>query len=192
MRELTYYVACSIDGFIARANGSFDYFLTEGDHLQDIVQSFPETLSTHWRAMLAVDTENRVFDTVLMGRATYEVGVREGMTSPYKHLRQYLFSRTMKASPDPEVELVRDQPLAAVRRLKQDTGKAIWLCGGAKLATELFPEIDELILKVNPVVIGSGIPLFSNEVPATRFDLASVKTYASGVVILRYRRQPQL
>jgi hypothetical protein len=45
-----------------------------------------------------------------MGRRTYEVGLKIGLTSPYGHLAQYLFSRTMAASPDPSVELLRGDP----------------------------------------------------------------------------------
>jgi hypothetical protein len=71
MRDLTYYVACSLDGFIARSNGSFDFFLMEGDHLEDIVESFPETIPTHSRKALGVSGGNRVFDTVLMGRGDW-------------------------------------------------------------------------------------------------------------------------
>ena len=80
MRELIYYVATSLDGFIARKDGSFDDF-----DWDEVVSDF---LS---------DLEN--FGTVLMGRKTYEVGLREGKTSPYPNMRQILFSRTMKASP---------------------------------------------------------------------------------------------
>jgi dihydrofolate reductase len=94
----------------------------------------------------------------------------------------------MEASLSPDVELVRDEPLALVRRLKEDAGKSIWLCGGANLAAELFPEIDELILKVHPAVIGSGLPLFAREVPATRFGPVSTKRCRSGVVRSSYRR----
>jgi len=187
MRELKYYVACSVDGFIARSNGSFDYFLTEGQHLADLFTSFPETVPTHMRQALQVDAENRCFDTVLMGRRTYEVGSDAGFTSPYGHLRQCLFSRTMRESPDPNVELVSSDPLSFVRQLKQETGKDIWLCGGAELATVLFSEIDELILKVNPVVLGNGIPLFSAAVEPESLSLVSSMIYPNGFILTRYR-----
>lgn len=88
------------------------------------------------------DTPNRHFDTVLMGRSTYELG----SASPYAHLRQIVFSRTL-TSPDPAVRIETD-PVETVRTLKQeDGGLGIWLCGGADLAGQLLPEIDELIVK---------------------------------------------
>ena len=76
----------------------------------------------------------------------------------------------MTESPDPAVELHRGSPMDLVRRLKAEDGKDIWLCGGAKLSAAVFSEIDELILKINPILIGTGIPLFSGgrgALPAT-------------------------
>jgi dihydrofolate reductase len=189
MRKLIYYVACSVDGFIARRNGSFDYFLNEGEHLADLMTSFPETIPTHLRHLYPVSNENKVFDTVLMGRRTYEVGLDLGFTNPYGHLKQYLFSRSMERSPDENVTLVASDPPAYVRQLKRQPGKDIWLCGGADLAAALFGEIDELILKVNPAVIGSGIPLFSSELKPARMKLISTKPYSNGFVLLHYQVQ---
>jgi dihydrofolate reductase len=186
MRKLVYYVACSLDGFIAREDGSFDFALPDGAHLQDLMRRFPETFPGHLRGALGVSGPNQSFDTVLMGRGTYEVGLTLGITSPYPHLRQYLFSRTITSAPDPGVALMRDDPAATVRRLKQESGKDLWLCGGAKLAAALFGEIDELILKINPVIIGTGIPLVAGRHEA-RVDLVDIHTYANGVMVSRYR-----
>jgi dihydrofolate reductase len=161
MRKLIYYVACTVDRFIARPDGSFDCFPAEGEHIAGLIESFPETVPGHLRGALGVRAANRHFDAVLMGRRTYEVGLAAGVTSPYPHLEQYLFSRTMTEAPDPGVELVPGDAVARVRRLKGQEGKGIWLCGGGDLAAALFPEIDELILKVNPLVLGAGIPLFA-------------------------------
>ena len=76
MRKLVYYVACSLDGFIAREDGAFDFALPEGEHLQDLMRRFPETFSGHLRGALGVTAPNQRFDTVLMGRATYEVALK--------------------------------------------------------------------------------------------------------------------
>jgi dihydrofolate reductase len=143
MRRLIYYVACTVDGFIAREDGSFDCFLTEGEHYDYLFDAFPETFPAHYRAAVGLSAGNRQFDAVLMGRRTYEVGLKLGVTSPYPHLRQYVFSRGMEASPDAGVQLVREDAAAAVRELKREPGKDVWLCGGGELAAELFEEIDE-------------------------------------------------
>lgn len=191
MRQLIYYVACTVDGFIAREDGSFDCFLSEGEHFVDLVKDFPETIPSHLREALGARGENRHFDAVLMGRRTYEVGAALGVTNPYPQMRQYLFSRSFAKSPDREVELISGDAAAKVRELKQEAGRDIWLCGGGELATQLFPEIDELILKVNPVVIGRGIPLFRGEVKPTAVEVVVSKSYSNGFRMVRYRIKHQ-
>lgn len=171
MRKLKYHVACTLDGFIARADGSFDCFLAEGEHVTDYLESF------------------KSYDVVLMGRKTYEVGLQLGVTNPYPMMRQYVFSRTMKQSPDENVTLVSENIADTVRALKQESGQAIYLCGGADLAAVLLAEqlIDEIIIKLNPVLLGSGIPLFSSLIKQAHLDLISSKVYKNGVLLLQYR-----
>ena len=187
MRKLRYYVACTVDRFIAREDGSFDNFLTDGEHFSDLLESFPETLPAHAREALGVHAANKEFDVVLMGRRTYEVALKIGVTNPYPHLEQYVFSRSLNESPDPNVQLITENSIKLVQHLKQQPGKHIWLCGGGDLATRLYDEIDELILKVNPLLLGSGIPLFSKGIPKTNLKLLSHKVYANGFMLLRYR-----
>jgi dihydrofolate reductase len=85
------------------------------------------------------------------------------------------------------VELVSGDAVARVRALKEQPGLGIWLCGGGDLATALFPAIDQMILKVNPVLLGSGIPLFAGVVKQTSLELIDSKAYSNGFVLLRYR-----
>ena len=171
MRKLKYYVASSIDGFIARKDGSFNDFLLEGEAVNDYIESL------------------KLFDIVLMGRKTYEVGLREGKTNPYPMMKSYVFSRSMKQSPDEQVELISENAGELIKNLKKETGKDIYLCGGANLATMLFAEnlIDEIILKVNPFVMGSGIPLFGEVIKPTFLELSDSKIYQNGVVLLHYQ-----
>ncbi|MGC1394878.1 MAG: dihydrofolate reductase family protein [Coleofasciculaceae cyanobacterium] len=187
MRQLKYYIACTVDQFIAREDGSFDFFLFEGEQVADLFASFPETIPAHFRDKLGITSENKCFDAVLMGRRTYEVGLKEGITNPYPQMQQYLFSHSLKESPDQNVELVSTNPLEFVRELKQKSGKDIWLCGGGNLAATLFEEIDEMILKVHPILLGSGIPLFSAVIPQTSLELADSKIYNNGFMLLRYQ-----
>ena len=189
MRELTYYVACSVDGFIAHNNGSHDGFSQDSEYLADIFTSFPETVPSHLRDAMNIRGENKCFDIVLMGRKTYEIGLKEGITNPYSHLKQYLFSRSMKESPDENVELVSENAIELVTGLKNEAGKGIWLCGGADLAATLFANhlIERLILKVNPFLMGSGIPLFSEVISQTALELTNRKIYENGVLLLDYR-----
>ena len=189
MRKLTYYVACSVDGYIAHTDGSHDGFSQDREYFADIFAAFPETVPSHLRDVMGVHAENKWFDVVLMGRKTYEVGLKEGVTSPYSHMKQYLFSRSMQASPDDDVELVSDNAIELVTSLKEESGKGIWLCGGGNLAATLFAHhlIDQLILKVNPFLMGAGIPLFSGVIQQTALELTSRKIYDNGVLLLHYR-----
>jgi len=171
MRKLSYYIASTVDGFISHADGSLEGFLMEGDHAKDFFESL------------------QAYDTVLMGRETYDLGRKFGVTNPYPAMEQYVFSRTLKESPDPAVKLVSENAAGLVRELKSGQGKDIWLCGGANLATQLFAEglIDEVIVKTNPVVFGSGKPLFTGRVKLTALELVDKKFFNNGVVVLRYR-----
>ncbi|GAF48769.1 dihydrofolate reductase [Rhodococcus wratislaviensis] len=192
MRKLVYYAAATIDGFIAGADGSDPtgtIFEIEGDHMPVMIAEYPETVPTHMRAPLGIDAPNKHFDTLLMGRASYQPGLDLGVTSPYAHLRQYVFSTTITESPDPDVEIVSGDPIEKVRELKREDGKDIWLCGGGKLAAAVQPEIDELRIKLNPVAIGTGIPLFDGELGPQRFRLAASRAFESGMIFLTYVRR---
>jgi dihydrofolate reductase len=192
-RKLVYYVACTVDGFIAREDGSFDWALFHGEHLTDLIERFPETFPAHLRQALGVRDKPRRFDTVLMGRKTYEVGLNEGITSPYEPLRQFVISRSIPEIPNSVVRLHRGSALELVRQLKaEEGGKDIWLCGGAKLAGGVFSEIDELILKINPVLIGSGSPLFEGVADTRPTSLTEHKVYGNGFVFARYEFSPRM
>lgn len=187
MRELIYYVASTLDGFIAHEDGSFDGFGWDDEFVADLFATFPETIPAHLQGD-KTSSQNKWFDAVLMGRKTYEVGLREGITSPYPTLDQYVFSQTLKKSPDKQVKLIREKAVDTVEALKQESGKAIWLCGGADLASTFLRAnlIDKLIVKLNPVVFGSGIPLFSKGVEQAALTLTDSKVYNSGHVLLYY------
>jgi len=191
MREVVYHIATTLDGFIARTDGSFSDFPWDEEFIAALMERYPETLPAPMRPN-ATRAENKRFGTVLMGRRTYEVGTDQGLTSPYPTLDQFVVSRTLSESPDPEVSLVTEDAPGFVRRLKADEGLAIWICGGSELATPLLEErlIDRLILKVNPVVFGDGIPLFRGEVASPTLSVASATTFNSGHSIVEYLVSP--
>ncbi|MGQ0774221.1 MAG: methyltransferase domain-containing protein [Pseudonocardiales bacterium] len=87
MRSLVYLVACTLDGYIASLDGATDFFPFEGPQVVDLLAEFPEMFPGHVREPIGITAENQRFDTVLMGRATYEVGQDIGITSPYPEFR---------------------------------------------------------------------------------------------------------
>ncbi len=185
MRELTYYVAVSLDGRIAAPDGTWDAFLTEGDHLAALAAEYTDTVPAHVQRLIGVQSTQDRFDTVVMGWNTYLPGLEEGHPSPYSHLRQVVFSRT-RTEAHPDIELTSEDPVEVVRRLKREEGKGIYLCGGGQLAGALIEEIDRLVLKVNPIVLGDGIPLFAGDYTPRRFALESTRRFELGVLLNEY------
>lgn len=186
-RKLTYYIAASLDGFIAAPEGGFDAFPMPPDIRVAMIEDAPETVPTAYRERAGIaDAPNRRFDTVLMGKGTYRVPLDKGNSNPYSHLRQYVFSRTLE--PNGHVEVVASDAAEFVRGLKAEAGLGIWLCGGGRLAGALIQEIDEIIVKRYPVLFGGGIPLFDGPYRPTAFTLAENRTFDSGAIIQTYRK----
>lgn len=192
LRKLTYFIACSIDGFIGDpagdASSMFKYVNEE--FLDFLKTEYPETISAEGRAVLGLpDAPNQRFDTVVQGRGSYRIALDAGITSPYGHLREYVASRTLGESPDPNVELISGDLVGRIRELKaEDGGLGIWLCGGSQLAGELLDEIDELVIKTYPEVYGSGMPMFGSGFAVTRFALEAVRAFENGVLVRTYSR----
>jgi len=188
MRALTYYVGVSLDGFIAAPDGSFDFFPVDSSVLDLIAAEYPETLPTHVREHLGITAPAVHFDTVVMGRATYAPALEAGITRPYAHLRQYVVSTTLPVSPDPQVHVARD-PMALVRQLKQEDGAGVWLAGGGRLAGALLTEIDELVIKRYPVVLGAGIPVIAAQhAHALPFEVTAERSLVGGTTVTTYAR----
>jgi dihydrofolate reductase len=197
LRHLVYCIASTIDGFIAGPDGSDPtgpdgFWPVAQDYIEHLATELPEILPGPARTALSITAEGTHFDTVLEGRRTYEIGLKAGITDAYPHLRHLVFSRTLAESPDLNVEVVATDPVAKVRELKQEDGKDIWLIGGSELAGALYPEIDQLIIKLGPLTIGTGIPLFSRD---TAFDprhwqLANHTVVESGAAFLTYISTP--
>lgn len=175
LRSVVYYVAVTADGFIAHEDETIDGFLTEGHHIADYLESL------------------RSFDTVLMGRRTYEwgyqFGVQPGQPSPtYAHMMQFVFSQTMPEYQHEQLQVIRRDPVTFVQQLKTEPGGAIYVCGGGQLAGHLLQHglVDELILKINPVAFGRGIPVFGNLQHTLNLALLDTKVYNNGVVYMHY------
>lgn len=181
MTELIYHVATTADHFIAGPNGEADSSIFPHD--DELVTDFIQDVST--------------YDIVLMGRKTYEYGFQFGMKpgepsgiamAANPEIKHYIFSQHLDFEPNEKVELIRREAAAFVKELKMQKDKKIWLCGGGQLAGALLDVelIDRLILKVNPVILGEGVPLFSNSKRKVTLDLVKIKKYTSGIIVPEY------
>lgn len=173
MRQLVYDVATSLDGFICGPEEDISRFPYEGEH----VDAYLERL--------------KGYDSVVMGRRTYEFGYRFGMNpgdKAYPHMSHHVFSRTLQLPQTSEIEVVREGWLERVDALKASDGGPIYLCGGGELAGYLLDHgrIDRLIVKLNPILLGEGVSLFGGASLAQPLRAVASERYASGVVLLTY------
>ncbi|MBD2072746.1 dihydrofolate reductase [Phormidium sp. FACHB-592] len=168
MRRIILFIAASLDGYIARPSGEVDWLFTDQDY------GYTEFLAS--------------VDTVLMGRKTYEQVLTFG-EFPYQEKQSYVFSRDPGFDASPHAETVRTDIKAFVETLRQSNGKDIWLVGGAALIYPFLKHelLDELILSVHPILLGSGIPLFSETDLTTPLQCLASHCYDSGLVQMKYQ-----
>ncbi|WP_420114183.1 dihydrofolate reductase family protein [Pseudactinotalea sp.] len=195
MSKLVYLIASTLDGFVAGPDGADPtgpggFWTPSPDYVQYLVEHYPETLPGPARAALGVTADNVHFGTVVEGRKSYAVGLAAGVTNAYPHLRHVVFSRTMEQSPDPTVEVVAGDPVATLQDLKRSEDKDIWLVGGGELAGALAGEIDRLIVKLSPLTIGTGIPVFGRSATfaPTAWERVEHTVLDGGAVFLTYDR----
>lgn len=173
MRTATYGAACSLDGFIAAADGAMDWLHFSRD-VQDV-------MATYWPTV----------DAVLMGRKTWEVATASGGGGggAASDVRTYVFSRTLTSIARPGVRLVSDDAGGFVRELKRQPGKGICVMGGGELARSLFEAgvIDEVGLNIHPVLLGSGVPLFRDPGRRIVLQLVESRPIDGGCVLATYR-----
>jgi|SRR4030095_8486312 dihydrofolate reductase len=170
MRKVTFGGANSLDNFIARTNDEVDWLLWNKE-VTAITARFWKTI-----------------DTIVMGRRTYEVGVKLG-SGAYPGVKNYVFSRTLKKIDDKRIELISLDAAEFIAKLKREEGKGICVMGGGVLAKSLFEAnlIDEIGLNIHPVLLGSGIPLFHEMSRKIDLELLECKRLSNGCVVLRYR-----
>lgn len=168
MRKIILNLAVSLDGFIEGPHGEYDWCFTDEDYGM-------------------TDFFKRI-DAVFLGRKSYELVLRTG-DSYLGKMKRYVFSNTLKEDRNPLTAIVSGDITNAVKQIKSENGKDIWLFGGAQLVTSFINEglIDEFMLAIHPILLGSGKPLFQSIRNRIKLQLFNSKIYDSGLVQLFYK-----
>ena len=172
MRKVKLYIACSLDGKIARLNGAIDWLPDPSE--QDYgYNEFYNSL-----------------DATIMGFKTYEV-CRAFGEWVYPDKKTYVFSRSADRKLVPEAQLVTDDPVAFVNNLKIQSGKDIWVVGGGQIISRLHDEglIDQYVIAIIPVILGEGLELFPAIRVQANLSLEKHIVYANGVALFYYSRK---
>jgi dihydrofolate reductase len=171
MRQIRYGVAMSLDGYIADANGGFDWIVMDPD--------------IDFAAMMSR------YDTLLMGRRTYEVtqSMGGGGGDSMPGVSTVVVSRTMQQRDHREVTVLSENWEDAVRELRERPGEDIWLFGGGALFAAMLDAglVDGVDVGVIPILLGGGIPFLKPPANRVKLQLKSHKVYPkSGIVGLEY------
>jgi dihydrofolate reductase len=172
VREVSYGGAVSLDGFLAGPGEALDWLRWSGDSAAIAAQSF------------------RGVDTMLMGRKTFEAGQRMGGGPKLKGVATYIFSRTLERLPAGAAgELVSEDVVQFVRRMRGEAGGKILVMGGGELGSALIEArlVDEIGFSVHPVLLGGGIPALRPMARRVALELAEARPMARGCVLVRYR-----
>jgi dihydrofolate reductase len=175
MSAVILYVSASLDGYIARADGSVDWLSIANDEDTDYGYA---------------DFYARV-DAIAMGSRTYEQ-VLDFDEWPYPDKRVFVFTHRPLESVAHDVTFTDQSPVDFVSGLDSAGVRTLWLAGGGDLVVSFMEHrlVDEYILSIVPIVLGDGIPLFRGPLPEHRLELLESTDYASGLVQLHYRNRP--
>ena len=167
--ELILYIAMSLDGFIAREDGSVDWLMEYDDDYgyADFIESI---------------------EAVIMGRKTYEQIKTLSNNYPYKDKNTYIVTRNLSLDCPFDHKIISDDIENEIIRIKEKSKKNIWLVGGERLVNYCLDHclIDRVILFIVPILINSGIRLLKNLKP-TNLKLENIKKYDNSMLMLDYK-----
>ena len=173
MKKIIYYVATSLDGFIAGPNDDISQFILQGKGVEK------------YQADLAK------FSTVIMGRKTYEFGYQFGLPAgqpAYPNMQHFIFSDSMYLENLHDAVHIEKMNLDRIKEIKEKSATDIYLCGGGQFAGWLLDngQIDQLKLKVNPTVLGGGTRLFGDSTTPSAWTVVETESFDDGLQILTY------
>ena len=187
MRKVIWLMHVSLDGFVAGTNGEINWIYLD-DEMFDDVQELVNTA-----------------DTALFGRVTYELMERYWPTAAEKPTatkhdlehaawvnpaQKIVFSKTLKKVGWYNTRIVKDNIAEEITQMKKKSGKNLILFASPTLASTFLNHdlIDEYWFNINPIVLGSGKPLFNGILSIHKLKLLKTKMYKNGVVLLHYKQ----
>lgn len=176
MNKVVLYIAASLDGFIARKNGSIDWLHSFESQGEDY--GYPAFLES--------------IGVVVMGSKSYEQAITFGEW-PYKNTPSVVVTtRELKGVEGEDITFYDGDLKMLISRLKGQTTKDIWLMGGATLIQSFLKEnlVDEIFLFEVPVLLGEGLSLFGSLEKDLKLELVNSKSYKTGIVELHYKLTP--
>ena len=177
MKEIRLFIATSLDGFIAREDGSLDWLVNIPN---------PSQTDHGYNEMI----ENT--DVIVMGRKTYDEILGFGIEWPYGNCKTFVVTRKQDFIPSTSntffLNKINDE---IIKFLKDQSSKNIWLAGGGSLVTQFLNHgaIDEMTISIVPIVLGKGIRLFADEPSETQFETVKTELFDTGIVNLVYRKK---
>ena len=175
MKQIVYYVATSLDGYIAGKNGDISKFMLGGEGVEKYQKDLLD------------------FQTVIMGRNTYEFGYQYGLQPgqpAYPHMEHHIFSNSLEIEQLSEQVHIEKLEIERVEEIRQHAKTDIYLCGGGQFAAWLLEHgmIDQLKLKLNPIVLGEGVKLFGHTSTTASWKLIEKESFSDGLQILTYTK----
>ncbi|MDD8018588.1 MAG: dihydrofolate reductase family protein [Bacteroidota bacterium] len=170
-RKVILYIAMSLDGYIGRQDGDLDWLMKFQSSDEDYgYQEFIKTV-----------------DTVIMGRKTYDTILSFDIDFPHLDKKCYIVTRQERPAEE-NISFYTGDMKNLISQLKSSRGKNIFVDGGAEIVNELmkYRLIDEYIISIIPLFLGSGIRLFNDARPEERLRLLHCKKFESGLTQLHY------
>jgi dihydrofolate reductase len=169
MRRICYAVATSLDACIAGPQGEFDWIVMDPEI--DVADIFSR------------------FDTVLMGRKTFELVLGRGEMGMMTGMETVVVSRTLRQQDHPGVTVVSERLAEVLNGLRAKPGKDIWLYGGGELFRSLLDLglVDSVEVAVVPVLLGGGVPMLPHMARHAKLRLTGSRVFGkTGIVSLEY------
>jgi len=173
MSRIVYYVAASIDGYISGVDDDVSGFVGEGNGVERYLNDLKD------------------FETVIMGRKTYEFGYKYGLEPgklAYPHMTHYIFSRTLSFESQDDKLHILDLDIEKIKSIRDQSKTDVYLCGGGVFAGWLLENelIDILKIKVNPLILGQGVKIFGDSKKSHGLKLIQTDAYEAGLIFNTY------